>query len=101
MYLARRIVPSLLVQDAANSTDAGVQVICAWPLSGQYGAGTRISYYVLIAITMVLHRTKKLREAALAAVMVLPTIAAIHGIVLATVHVDGQSYQVREKCLGC
>lgn len=91
MYLPETSDSFLLARDAADSTKTGLQVICAWPVSGQYGAGTRVAYYVLIAITMSLHRAKKLVEVALAAVIVLPTIAAIHGIVLATVHVEGSS----------
>lgn len=91
MYLPKTFNSFLRARDAANITDTGLRVICAWPVSGQYGAGTRIAYYVLIAITMFLHRAKKLREVALAAVLVLPTISGIHSIVLATVHVDGPS----------
>ncbi|KAK4098007.1 hypothetical protein N658DRAFT_518282 [Parathielavia hyrcaniae] len=64
-------------------------VICSWPLSGQYGVGTRILYYVLVAACLLARKTEWLRNACLAAALTLPAIAAIHGIVLAALHVDG------------
>lgn len=27
-----------------NATDSGLDVVCAWPVSGQYGPGTRVLY---------------------------------------------------------
>ncbi|KAK4128036.1 hypothetical protein N657DRAFT_606994 [Parathielavia appendiculata] len=76
----------------ANTSDPleGFQtVICSWPLSGQYGVGTRILYYVLVAACLLARKTEWLRNACLAAALTLPAIAAIHGIVLAALHVDG------------
>ncbi|KAJ8113590.1 hypothetical protein OPT61_g4312 [Boeremia exigua] len=87
MYLTKS--SSILPRDEANSNKSGIQVICAWPVSGQYGVGTRIAYYILIATATWLGRYGKLRDAVLAAVLVLPTVAGIHGIVLAAVHVEG------------
>ncbi|OQE28041.1 hypothetical protein PENFLA_c005G04948 [Penicillium flavigenum] len=65
------------------------EVVCAWPVSGQYGPGTRVLYYVLIAACVVARKVEWIRNACLAAVLLFPAIAALHGIVLAAVHVDG------------
>ncbi|KAL3418819.1 hypothetical protein PVAG01_09040 [Phlyctema vagabunda] len=73
---------------AANSTDA-LKVICAWPVSGQYGPGSRVLYYVLIAACVFARKSDWLRNASLAAALLFPAVAAVHGIVLAALHVDG------------
>ncbi|KAI6791296.1 hypothetical protein KC363_g8169 [Hortaea werneckii] len=74
----------------ANDTfDYGVDVICAWPVSGQYGPGSRTLYYVLVAACIFARKVDWLRNACLAAALLFPVIAALHGIVLATVHIDG------------
>jgi hypothetical protein len=67
-------------------------VVCAWPVSGQYGAGSRFSYYVLIGILIFARKLESARDAALTAALLFPTVAGIHGILLAAVHVDGQLY---------
>ncbi|CAI7629263.1 unnamed protein product [Penicillium viridicatum] len=76
-----------------NVTGAGssshLEVVCAWPVSGQYGPGTRVLYYVLIAACVVARKVEWIRNACLAAVLLFPAIAALHGIVLAALHVDG------------
>ncbi|KAL2862807.1 uncharacterized protein BJX67DRAFT_289615 [Aspergillus lucknowensis] len=72
-----------------NATDVGLQVVCAWPVSGQYGPGTRVLYYVLIAACVFARKEEWLRNACLAAALLFPAIAALHAIVLAAVHVDG------------
>ncbi|KAI1483357.1 hypothetical protein F4774DRAFT_160074 [Daldinia eschscholtzii] len=79
-----------LASNATNGTnsDDAVQVICAWPVSGQYGPGSRILYYVLVAACVFARKAEWLRNACLAAALVFPAVAAIHGIVLAAVHVD-------------
>ncbi|KAI0594735.1 hypothetical protein F4775DRAFT_572805 [Biscogniauxia sp. FL1348] len=75
---------------AANATGRNpLQVVCAWPVSGQYGAGSRVLYYVLVTACVVARKTEWLRNPCLAAALLLPVIAALHGIVLAAVHVDG------------
>ncbi|KAI6910035.1 hypothetical protein KC318_g1365 [Hortaea werneckii] len=75
---------------SANDTSAfGVDVICAWPVSGQYGPGSRTLYYVLVAACIFARKVDWLRNACLAAALLFPVIAALHGIVLATVHIDG------------
>ena len=58
-------------------------VICAYPLSGQYGPGTRYLYYGLVAICIFARREEWLREPCLAAALLLPALASIHAIVLA------------------
>lgn len=67
-----------------------VAVVCAWPVSGQYGPGSRVLYYVLVALCIFGRKEEWLRNAALAVALVLPGVAALHGIVLAAVHVDGR-----------
>ncbi|KAI1326534.1 hypothetical protein F5Y16DRAFT_374484 [Xylariaceae sp. FL0255] len=64
------------------------QVICAWPLSGQYGFGTRILYYILVATCVLAKHREWLRNACLAAALLLPAVASIHSVVLAALHVD-------------
>jgi hypothetical protein len=72
-------------------TSATLQVVCAWPVSGQYGAGSRFSYYVLIALLLFARKSGPLvRDAALSAALLFPAVAGIHGIVLSAVHVNGQ-----------
>ncbi|KAL3482989.1 hypothetical protein BJX62DRAFT_250054 [Aspergillus germanicus] len=75
--------------NATNATDLGLEVICAWPVSGQYGPGTRVLYYVLITACVLARKEEWIRNACLAGALLFPAIAALHGIVLAAVHVDG------------
>ncbi|RBA20782.1 hypothetical protein FPRO05_08229 [Fusarium proliferatum] len=76
----------LFTRAATNGTGDALQVICAWPVSGQYGTGTRVLYYVLIAACLVARREEWLVNPCLAAALVLPAVAAIHGIVLTAMH---------------
>lgn len=64
------------------------QVVCAWPVSGQYGFGTRLLYYVLVTTCVLARRKEWLRNACLAAALLLPAVAAVHAVMLAAVHVD-------------
>ncbi|KAF4766633.1 hypothetical protein N7455_005702 [Penicillium solitum] len=73
----------------ASGSSSHLEVVCAWPVSGQYGPGTRVLYYVLIAACVVARKVEWIRNACLAAVLLFPAIAALHGIVLAALHVDG------------
>ncbi|KAB8299060.1 hypothetical protein EYC80_001185 [Monilinia laxa] len=73
----------------ANTTSNALQVVCAWPVSGQYGPGSRVLYYVLVAACVFLRKQQWLKEACLAAALLFPAVAALHGIVLAAVHVNG------------
>ncbi|KAH3977655.1 hypothetical protein HBH70_106560 [Parastagonospora nodorum] len=80
----------LSARSATNSTSpAPLQVVCAFPVSGQYGAGSRILYYVLVITCIFARKAEWLRGALLAAALVLPSVAAIHAIVLASTHVNG------------
>lgn len=47
------------------------------------------SYYVLVATCVLGKNSEWLKAACLAAALLLPAVAALHGIVLAAVHVDG------------
>ena len=89
--VASTVQPSSALALAANSTvnSNALQVICAWPVSGQYGPGSRILYYVLVAASVVARKTEWLRNACLAAALLFPAVAAIHAIVLAALHIDG------------
>ncbi|QSZ32101.1 hypothetical protein DSL72_001670 [Monilinia vaccinii-corymbosi] len=73
----------------AKSTSEALQVVCAWPVSGQYGPGSRVLYYVLVAACVFLRKQQWLKEACLAAALLFPAVAALHGIVLAALHVNG------------
>ncbi|TVY39929.1 hypothetical protein LSUB1_G005047 [Lachnellula subtilissima] len=84
---ATAIATNASIPNAANTT--ALQVICAWPVSGQYGPGSRILYYVLIAACVFARNFEWLRNACTAAALILPAVAAIHGIVLAAVPMHG------------
>ncbi|RYP25020.1 hypothetical protein DL765_000248 [Monosporascus sp. GIB2] len=64
---------SPMTGSSATVNENALQVVCAWPVSGQYGFGSR----------------KWLRDPCIAAALVLPAIAAVHSIVLTAAHVDG------------
>ncbi|KAF9691914.1 hypothetical protein EKO04_009864 [Ascochyta lentis] len=74
---------------AVNGTAQTLDVVCAWPVSSQYGAGSRFLYYVLVATCVFLRKHEWLRNACLAAALVVPAISALHGIVLASYSVNG------------
>ncbi|KAL2169366.1 hypothetical protein VTG60DRAFT_6140 [Thermothelomyces hinnuleus] len=79
----------LVGRTVANASDPEpLQVVCSWPLSGQYGGGSRILYYVLVAACVLARKTEWLRNACLAAALIFPATAAIHAIVLASLHTD-------------
>ncbi|KAH8898954.1 hypothetical protein GQ53DRAFT_622030, partial [Thozetella sp. PMI_491] len=71
-----------------NSTGDPLQVVCAWPVSGSYGPAWRFAYYLLIAAFIGTRKVLWFRNACLAAVMLLPAVAALHAVVLAAMHVD-------------
>lgn len=48
-----------------------------------------LRYYALVAACLLGRQAEWLRNACLAAALLLPAVAALHGIVLAAVHVDG------------
>ncbi|KAK2068124.1 hypothetical protein P8C59_002787 [Phyllachora maydis] len=76
------------VRDVNTSSPGGetLQVICAWPVSSQYGPGTRLLYYVLVAACVVARKNEWLKRAVLAAALLVPAVAAIHAVVLAALH---------------
>lgn len=47
-------------------------------------------YYVLMAACVLARKEEWIRNACLAAVLLFPAVAALHGIVLATLHVPGE-----------
>ncbi|KAM0109325.1 hypothetical protein ACP6JB_004912 [Aspergillus fumigatus] len=71
-HLSTEVNRTLDTPDAASNI---LQVICAWPVSGQYGPGTRIL-------------AEWLRNACLAAALLFPAVAALHSIVLASLHIE-------------
>ncbi|KAJ0162845.1 hypothetical protein CTA2_3933 [Colletotrichum tanaceti] len=73
----------------AVSSGPCIEVICSWPLSGQYGLGQRVLYYALVATCVLARKAEWIRNVGLAAALILPAVAAVHGIVLAALHVDG------------
>ncbi|KAF2494336.1 hypothetical protein BU16DRAFT_71120 [Lophium mytilinum] len=75
--------------NATSAISDALRVVCAWPVSGQYGPGSRILYYCLVAACVLARKTEWLKNACLAAALLFPAVAAIHGIVLAAMHVDG------------
>ncbi|KAF2033207.1 hypothetical protein EK21DRAFT_98485 [Setomelanomma holmii] len=81
----------LSARSAANTTSspAALKVVCAFPVSGQYGAGSRILYYVLVITCIFARKTEWLRNACLAAALIFPAVASIHALVLASTHVNG------------
>lgn len=72
----------------ANAPNHVLSVICAFPLSGQYGPGSRALYYALVAACVIARKLEWLRNGLLAATLLFPAVAAIHGIVLAALHND-------------
>ncbi|KAH6646108.1 hypothetical protein BKA67DRAFT_583253 [Truncatella angustata] len=81
------VINNLIARDS-NATSNALQVVCAWPVSGQYGPGSRVLYYALVVACLLARKVEWLKKACLAAALLLPAIAAIHGIVLAIVHTD-------------
>jgi len=80
--------PPTAMRDIASDGQQHISVICAWPLSGQYGVGSRILYYILVAACVLARKSEWLRNACLAAALIVPAVAAFHGIALAALHVD-------------
>ncbi|KFZ10532.1 hypothetical protein V502_08067 [Pseudogymnoascus sp. VKM F-4520 (FW-2644)] len=97
------LMNTLVVRNATAvnaTTNPYLQVVCAWPVSGQYGLGSRIlyvpfanlnaiadssRYYVLVFACVFARNVRWLRKACLAATLLFPAVAALHGIVLAAV----------------
>ncbi|KAJ5279264.1 hypothetical protein N7478_004636 [Penicillium angulare] len=88
-FLESTLVHRSTLPPASNSTGPILEVVCAWPVSGQYGPGTRYLYYILAAACVFARKEEWIRNACLAAVLLFPAVAALHGIVLAAIHIDG------------
>jgi len=72
-----------------NATAPGLDVVCAFPLSGQYGPGSRILYYVFVVACVFARKVDWVRNACLAGALLFPVVAAVHGVVLAAEHIPG------------
>ncbi|EIN06425.1 hypothetical protein PUNSTDRAFT_45936 [Punctularia strigosozonata HHB-11173 SS5] len=69
---------------ASRSSGSDIaHAVCTFPLSGQYGPGSRILYYALILVCIFAQKSEWLRSASVAAALLLPAIASFHAIVLA------------------
>ncbi|KAK4160820.1 hypothetical protein QBC43DRAFT_292464 [Cladorrhinum sp. PSN259] len=94
------VVPVLAAAEQIIATP--LKVVCSWPVSGQYGPGSRVVYYVLVAACVLVRKTEWLRNACLVAALVFPAVAAVHGVALAAVHVpnavDMDIYGVFQFC---
>ncbi|KAL6699769.1 hypothetical protein J3F84DRAFT_345087 [Trichoderma pleuroticola] len=77
-----------LPSNSTNSADGSLKVICAWPVSGSYGAGSRVLFYVLVATAVFARKLDWIKSAALSTALPLSASAALHGIVLAALHRD-------------
>lgn len=76
------------MDSSTNSRDIA-EVICSFPLSGQYGVGSRVLFYLLVFLCVFAQKNAFLRGASLAAALLFPALAAIHAIVLAVLSVNG------------
>lgn len=54
-------------------------------------------YYVLVAACVVARRQEFLKKACLAAALLFPAVAAIHGIVLAALHINREGHRNGEN----
>ncbi|KAL1959057.1 hypothetical protein VTO42DRAFT_3298 [Malbranchea cinnamomea] len=86
--VASPFAPAANAVATGDKNSTALHVVCAWPVSGQYGPGTRVLYYILIAACVFARKAEWLRNAYLAGALLFPAVAAVHGIVLAAVHVD-------------
>lgn len=73
---------SKIVSFAEDSSNDAASVVCSWPLSGQYGPGARLLYYVLVVVCIFVPHVEWLRSACLAAALLFPSIAAIHALIM-------------------
>ncbi|KAF6840394.1 hypothetical protein CMUS01_03931 [Colletotrichum musicola] len=77
-----------VISTCASADGPCVEVVCAWPLSGQYGFGQRVLYYILVVTCVIARKAKWMRAVCLAGALLVPAVAAVHGIILASMHVD-------------
>ncbi|KAJ7797500.1 hypothetical protein B0H14DRAFT_2531040 [Mycena olivaceomarginata] len=67
-----------------SDTDA-VSVICAYPLSGQYGPGARFSLYILLLACILWRKQTVVLNLGLGAVLFTGLVGAVHGVALGAV----------------
>ncbi|KAK4654404.1 hypothetical protein QC762_404030 [Podospora pseudocomata] len=85
--VARNSTADVVLPALAAAVNTPTKVVCSWPVSGQYGPGSRVLYYVLVAACVLARKTEWLRNACLAAALIFPAVAAVHGVALAALHV--------------
>src|SRR6266536_2144829 len=68
-----------------NATSDSDQIVCVYPLSGQYGFLVRLLYYILLIFAVFFHHHVWLVAGALASALTFSGSAAIHGFILAIV----------------
>lgn len=68
--------------DTDPTSNDAASVVCSWPLSGQYGPGVRFLYYVLVAVCILGSHVEWMRGACLAAALLVPSVAAIHALIM-------------------
>jgi hypothetical protein len=97
------VLPELLARDGEGLNTSSrypppappnLSVICAYPLSGQYGPGARYLYYGLIAVCIFARRHQWLREPCLVAALLLPALVNVHAIVLACYSDSGKYHSL-------
>lgn len=80
---------------ALSISNYPVNAICSFPLSGQYGPGARMLYYVLVTICIFAGRVTWMRGASLAAALLFPAVAAIHALIISSVsHSKGEPWEL-------
>ena len=95
--------PPLLARDGVGiptnftypaPTPPSFLAICAYPLSGQYGPGTRYLYYGLVAVCIFARKHEWLREPCLAAALLFPALSSIHAIIMACYSDSGKYHSI-------
>ena len=76
--------------DIPSESASGIPVLCAWPISGQYGLGSRILFYILVAACLIARNNKRIKSASLVGILLFPAVAALHAITLAALHNPGK-----------
>lgn len=76
-----------------TDSDPAIQILCAWPVSGQYGLGSRLFFYILIAAYLVARNNERIKNASLVGLLLLPAVSALHAITLAALHNPGKLCQ--------
>ena len=71
---------------------AADDLLCAYPVSGQYGYAPRILYYTLVGIVVLIRKQVWLAAGASAYIMTYAGAAAVHAIVLCSIHASSTSW---------